>query len=69
MASQSAPFYSPQSFLELSDEFDYLPLVKELQKVDYSNFVDWGKDNKSLSINVKPEELFVMKLYSSIPGG
>ena len=57
-----------QCFLELNDSFDYLPLVRELQKVDYTLFADWGKD-PTVSFTSKPEEMFVMKLYTSIPGG
>ena len=44
---------------------DYLPLVRELQKVDYSLFSEPNNDTLSL----KPEEQFVMKLYSAVPGG
>ena len=44
---------------------DYLPLVRELQKVDYSLFAEPNND----TLSSKPEEQFVMKLYSAVPGG
>ena len=49
----------------MRDGFDYLPLVRELQKVDYSLFAEPNND----SLSSKPEEQFVMKLYSAVPGG
>ena len=49
----------------MRDGVDYLPLVRELQKVDYSLFAEPNND----TLSSKPEEQFVMKLYSAVPGG
>ena len=49
----------------MRDGVDYLPLVRELQKVDYSLFAEPNND----TLSSKPEEQFVMKLYSAVPEG